>query len=587
MATPHVSGLAALVWMYRPHLTPLQVKEILLSTAAKSEQLEGRIHTGAKINARLALRAAGLFRIPKPPVHSPSAIAFQDIDGSKGLLSGVVTVTAAEDESDVAYYKVYFVSAAGFPLSVLGEIQVSGAPTLTLLINESIPLPRYATGFIAVSGNASGEMTPWHDGLGPVSDIEDHVVPVLDPRAVSWSGDSDCRPGHLSGTLRVTRADDEDTISSYNIYWLNKTSDVARGPLLGSIPGIGFRKPICTGTCSLIEQIELPGGTIRYSRAAYINNENAVISFSGPARVHVMQLDTEYGYDRLAIGNVPLTGSISNVQLDLPEGISTITWQSDSSITSAGWSFEISQSNTTADFVVASEVALGGSVEVVAAFGATEKANGMSINLTDCNEQATQTRLRGALRGPVVGTSSAALSLAASSPPMPPLPEVTLSEDDGSNWPQTLRNPADSGRAPDKRGIFRRVLCSVTIEGWKNADVGHSDIARQAVGHSIAAALEEKAISLQVNVLRAESQANASIKFSFEVVPGAPLLKNAAMLDSLEARLILMSMDGAYAAQLFNQALNSELSGILGTNIDLHSLFGPAWQSFRALPTQP
>merc|ERR1719191_715316 len=45
MATPHVSGLAALIWMYRPQLTPLQIKEIVLSSAMPLKTLEGNVIT--------------------------------------------------------------------------------------------------------------------------------------------------------------------------------------------------------------------------------------------------------------------------------------------------------------------------------------------------------------------------------------------------------------------------------------------------------------------------------------------------------------------------------------------------------------
>merc|ERR1719356_2006786 len=67
MATPHVSGLAALIWMYRPQLTPLQVKEILLSTAVPADALKNRISTGAQINARRALETAETFNAARPP----------------------------------------------------------------------------------------------------------------------------------------------------------------------------------------------------------------------------------------------------------------------------------------------------------------------------------------------------------------------------------------------------------------------------------------------------------------------------------------------------------------------------------------
>merc|ERR1719464_810801 len=51
MATPHVSGLAALVWMHRPYLSMPQVKEVLMSSVTRSAALESKVLTGGRINA--------------------------------------------------------------------------------------------------------------------------------------------------------------------------------------------------------------------------------------------------------------------------------------------------------------------------------------------------------------------------------------------------------------------------------------------------------------------------------------------------------------------------------------------------------
>lgn len=49
MATPHVTGVAALLWMYRPQLSMQQVKQVLLDSVEKNEMLEGRIITGGRL----------------------------------------------------------------------------------------------------------------------------------------------------------------------------------------------------------------------------------------------------------------------------------------------------------------------------------------------------------------------------------------------------------------------------------------------------------------------------------------------------------------------------------------------------------
>jgi hypothetical protein len=578
MATPHVSGLAALVWMYRPHLSPLQIKEILLSTATRSKSLEGRIITGGKINARLALDAAETYKAPQPPVHSPLAITFKDMDGTKGSISGDVFVNAADDESDVDYYKVYLISAAGYPLMALGEIKAVGTQRLNLSINP-ISLPRYATGLLAVAGNATGEMMPWLESGGLIVDIEDYVLPVYQPQAVSWIDGENCSAGDVSGKLRMTRAIDEDTITSYNIYWLNQSSDIVRGPLMGTIPAIGFRRPTCSGwTCDSIEQTELPGGISKYSRADYGNNEFAEISFSGPALVKVTHLATEYGYDSLKVGKSLLSGSLSDFQVDLPKGIHQISWKADGSLTGAGWSFELTQKNTTVDFEVAASTALGHSVEIVSAYDDSEAAVGLSTNISKCKGQAMNTRLRGTKRETEVAGTDESLSL---------LPEGLRSQS-----PLLVPNGKLRAKqaASESRGDTGRVVASVAVTATAAViqSLSRDDVAMTAVSRSVAAALEEQQASVNVKVLRAETQEDATAsavslettRFHFEVAPLSPSARSGAMLDAVEARLILMGMTGGKAAQLFKASLTSEFASLVPAESELSINFGPAWQLF-------
>jgi subtilisin family serine protease len=58
MATPHVSGVAGLVFSQFPSWTHLQVKERLLSTVDVSPGLQGKMVTGGRLNAQRALSGA-------------------------------------------------------------------------------------------------------------------------------------------------------------------------------------------------------------------------------------------------------------------------------------------------------------------------------------------------------------------------------------------------------------------------------------------------------------------------------------------------------------------------------------------------
>lgn len=55
MATPHVVGLAGLIWGYKPSLTTTQVQNIILETGDPLPALSGKIVTGKRINAHSAM----------------------------------------------------------------------------------------------------------------------------------------------------------------------------------------------------------------------------------------------------------------------------------------------------------------------------------------------------------------------------------------------------------------------------------------------------------------------------------------------------------------------------------------------------
>lgn len=64
MATPHVVGMAGLVWGYKPDLTTEQMKSIILETGDPLKSLEGKTVTGKRINAQNAMIKAGEIENP-------------------------------------------------------------------------------------------------------------------------------------------------------------------------------------------------------------------------------------------------------------------------------------------------------------------------------------------------------------------------------------------------------------------------------------------------------------------------------------------------------------------------------------------
>lgn len=74
MATPHVSGVAALVWAHEPNLTALELKQRLIQTTRALPSLRGKIKSGGLVNAYNALTNT----TQAPDLDDPSNWATQD-----------------------------------------------------------------------------------------------------------------------------------------------------------------------------------------------------------------------------------------------------------------------------------------------------------------------------------------------------------------------------------------------------------------------------------------------------------------------------------------------------------------------------
>eukprot|EP00441_Pelagodinium_beii_P019083 CAMPEP_0197660714 /NCGR_PEP_ID=MMETSP1338-20131121/51017_1 /TAXON_ID=43686 ORGANISM="Pelagodinium beii, Strain RCC1491" /NCGR_SAMPLE_ID=MMETSP1338 /ASSEMBLY_ACC=CAM_ASM_000754 /LENGTH=1485 /DNA_ID=CAMNT_0043238131 /DNA_START=61 /DNA_END=4518 /DNA_ORIENTATION=+ len=366
MACPHVSGLAALVWMYRPHLSMMQVKEILMQSSVREEALQGSSISNGRINARRALELAAQYEAPIPPVHAAQGLVFTDVDPRVGMVGGVATITAASNEDDVDYYSLHFISSAGYLMDSLGQAPATGKATLTIELNGSVAIPGFVTGLAVVTGNASAEAG--HE-TAVIADLEDYGVPEHGPQAVYWAGDYDGRPKWVAGALQIQRAPNEASVSHYNVYW--KDGGV-RGNLVDSIPAVGFKTPTCSG-CELINQ-SYADGIYSYHRGPYENNEYAEISFSGPATVTITEFNTEKYYDYLEVAGTQITGTDVALPkiIEVPAGPAAISWYSDTSEVAAGWTIQMQQSGQNAELVLDPVKPTTLEVEVAAAYGKWE-----------------------------------------------------------------------------------------------------------------------------------------------------------------------------------------------------------------------
>mmetsp|Transcript_32854 Transcript_32854/g.94378 ORF Transcript_32854/g.94378 Transcript_32854/m.94378 type:complete len:1249 (+) Transcript_32854:47-3793(+) len=567
MATPHVSGLAALVWMYRPALSAAQVKEIIMSSTRSSSKLGGKVMSGGRINARKALAAASQFEPPRPPVHPPQALSFRDTDPKVGSIGGTITITAASDESDIEHYSVYYVSSAGFQLDLVGTVIASGKKKLEIALNMSTVAPKFACGFVAVSGNASGEIPAQLGRHGvPNATIEDVGVPTEGPQALSWSGDEDPRPGSVAGTLRLTRAADEASISHYNVYWSNGST--VRGPLLGSVPAIGFQEPLCSGpACASLGRTGIEGGH-RFENRNYLNDEQAIITASGPATLRVTRFDVEEEYDFLTVGTYRLTGQPEvPFGMELPAGQITIKWLSDESYGATGWTFELRQEGRRTELRVEAGRPGGRGVEVVPAYGRTElPQRGLYARVQDDDgEQSAPPKSSSAAKLAASQAANADIVKAAAATPARASPQRQPQEPwlrpRQSAWRErrVVWPAGDEASSTIARARRSHVWASLAVPGLDAKKVMPG--LRRVFEEALASGLPHTGPSgvRVVRVLGARSDAvkaqSLEAVVEFEVTPTSG--DTVTSLDRIEARLILLSKGGQSAGELSQVLLAS------------------------------
>lgn len=109
MAAPHVSGLAGLIYSQNPNLSYAEVRSIILSSVDQLPSLSGRIKTGGRINAFLAMTSASVPKILLDPSNGdfgsvnvgssslPQTFTVSDT-GTADLVIGQITLAGADTD---------------------------------------------------------------------------------------------------------------------------------------------------------------------------------------------------------------------------------------------------------------------------------------------------------------------------------------------------------------------------------------------------------------------------------------------------------------------------------------------------------
>ncbi|MGK5090885.1 carboxypeptidase-like regulatory domain-containing protein [Deltaproteobacteria bacterium TL4] len=147
-----------------------------------------------------------------PPSEKAAGISFEDENPKQGILTGTLSLTKANDESIITYYKVYWGEQDGLKLKAMNEEpllfrEFKKDQELVAKL-EDIPIPEHADYWLVYTGNEGGEMS---DGLSfKLADVK--VSNNLCGSVITTLGGACCDRSNLQKTcpeLQTNRCETE------------------------------------------------------------------------------------------------------------------------------------------------------------------------------------------------------------------------------------------------------------------------------------------------------------------------------------------------------------------------------------------
>jgi hypothetical protein len=142
MATPHVSGVAALALALRPGLTVSQLRDVLLSSGDPVAALAGRTVTGRRLNALGALQP--------PPSRTPATGAATGVTTSGATLNGAVDPLGTPTSYQFEYGTTAAYGAATAPASAGAQV---GPRAVSAAIGGLAPATTYHYRVVWIRGS--------------------------------------------------------------------------------------------------------------------------------------------------------------------------------------------------------------------------------------------------------------------------------------------------------------------------------------------------------------------------------------------------------------------------------------------------
>jgi len=190
MATPHVSGLAALIWNLYPNLNAYQIKARIMNSVDKLDSLADKTVTGGRINLERALKIGDLpavFSVTPARVLPGSMTTINGVNfgASRGTvtLNGLpMTVSSWSNTSITATVPASAVSGAVLISGIGGSFPLSipGLPEVTLLADPASGTSPLPVTFDAKIANSDVRIAKyeWDFGDGVFQEIDGVTTPA-------------------------------------------------------------------------------------------------------------------------------------------------------------------------------------------------------------------------------------------------------------------------------------------------------------------------------------------------------------------------------------------------------------------------
>lgn len=145
MATPHVTGAAALVWSLNPDLTPVEMKALLMASGDANADLTGKTVAGTRLNVANALEQAN----PSPSYKFTVSPASQSVEAGSTASYNFSVGSVAGWDGDVALTVSVSPALEGVSLSS-STVSAGGSFTLDVATSAQTAWGDYS---ITVTGN--------------------------------------------------------------------------------------------------------------------------------------------------------------------------------------------------------------------------------------------------------------------------------------------------------------------------------------------------------------------------------------------------------------------------------------------------